>query len=446
MSHAESPGGGEPGIPASAPALDAVAATGPLAAIYEGTLDCVHCGLCLPACPTYRVTGREVSSPRGRIYLMRAAAEGRIPFGDALAGEAYLCLDCRACETACPSGVRFGSLVEGTRAAVEAAGLRRGPARALERFALRRLLPRRRRLRALFLLLRWMQRVGLDRLAARLLPGRAGELLRIAPRVPPARERRPLPGRIAPLGEPRGRVGLLIGCVMAELYGRVHTATARVLAANGFEVVVPPGQGCCGALHAHAGDPAWAERLAREAAERFRRAGVGEVVTDAAGCGAALREAWAGSAGDGAEAAAPGLRDVSAFLDDAGLRPPPHRVDLRVCYDDPCHLVHAQGVREAPRRLLAAIPGLELLSHADAESCCGAAGIYNLTHPAMSRAILARKLDALAALDPDVIATGNPGCMMQLARGVAERGLRAEVLHPVELLDRAYGERGSAPD
>jgi glycolate oxidase iron-sulfur subunit len=414
-----------------------------LPAILEKSLDCVHCGLCLEACPTYRETGREISSPRGRIYLMRGVAEGRLPMGPALAEEAYLCLGCRACETACPSGVAFGTLLELARAEVEDAGLRRGPARALERLALRGVVARPRRLRRLVDLLALAQRLRLDRLALRLLPQGLRELHGLLPVVPPRASRRALPERIPAVGERRGRVGLLTGCVMPELFGQVNADTADVLAHNGFEVVAPRDQGCCGALHAHAGDEAFAHALARRNAEVFARAGVREVVVNSAGCGAALRDAerWLGA--EGAQLAA-GAIDVASFLVREGLRPMAGRVEARVCYDDPCHLVHAQKVAEAPRQLLAQIPGLRLVPHEDPASCCGAAGIYNLTHREMSHAVLERKLRSLAAADPDLIATGNPGCLMQLRSGAARAGLRAQVVHPIELLARAYFSPGAS--
>jgi len=411
--------------------------------IFEKSLDCVHCGLCLESCPTYRETGREISSPRGRVYLMRGVAEGRIPLAEVVAEEAYLCLGCRACETACPSGVEFGAMIELTRAEVEDARLRRGPARALERLALRGALAHPKRLHGLFDLLALVQWLGLDRLALALAPRRWRELGALLPRVPARSERRPLPERIPAVGEQRGRVGFLAGCVMPELFGATNADTVDVLAHNGFEVVIPREQGCCGALHAHAGDEEFAHALARRNAEAFARAGVQEVVVNSAGCGAALRDAgrWLGSQG---EALAAGAIDVSAFLAREGLRGALGRIQSRVCYDDPCHLVHGQKVSDAPRRLLEQIPGLDLIPHDDPTSCCGAAGIYNLTHPAMSQAVLARKLAALAAADPDLIATGNPGCVMQLRSGAARAGLRAEVVHPVELLARAYFSSGGS--
>ncbi len=418
-------------------ALARTTPTGPLADLYEGMLDCVHCGLCLPACPTYLETGRESSSPRGRIYLMRAVAEGRAPLGAGVAEEAYLCLGCRACETACPSGVRFGRLVEGTRAAVEQAELRSGVAKRIEHFALREIVPKPRRLHALVDLLALVQRLRLDRLVRPLLPRAVRELADLAPQVPPRRNRHALPELIAAEGERRGRVGLFVGCVMPEFFGDVNAATARVLARNGFDVVVPAAQGCCGALHAHAGDADFACDLARRNVDAFAAAGVDAVVVNSAGCGAAMRDAGHTLPGVGAPFAA-AVRDICEFLDAAGLRPPPGRVEGRVCYDDPCHLVHGQGVKDAPRRLLAQIPGLTLIEHDDPTSCCGAAGIYNLTHREMSRAILSRKMQALAAADPDWIASGNPGCLMQLRSGAEASALRARIIHPIELLDQAY--------
>jgi glycolate oxidase iron-sulfur subunit len=399
---------------------DADAPAAALAALLPATLDCVHCGLCLPACPTYRLTGRETSSPRGRVYLMRGVAEGRLPL-PALAEEAYFCLGCRACETACPSGVRYGALLERTRAAVESAGLRAGPAARVERLALRGLIPRPRRLALALSALAWIQRSGLGRLAKR-LPARLAAAWRLLPEVPPKRERRRLPRVIPAEGARRGRVALFEGCLMPELFGAVNAATARVLAKNGFEVVVPEGQGCCGALHLHAGDPDFAHALERANVAAFE--GAEAILVNSAGCGAALREGALGAR----------VRDVCEFLDEVGLvAEPPPRTGT-VCYDDPCHLVHAQRVAAAPRRLLARVPGLRLVPHDDPASCCGAAGVYNLTHPEASQAVLAPKLDALAKADPDWIATGNPGCLMQLSAGVRARRLRAKVVHPIELL------------
>ncbi len=414
------------------------------AAIYARTLDCVHCGLCLPTCPTYRETGREISSPRGRIYLLRAVAEQRAPLNDVIADEAYLCLGCRACETACPSGVRFGSMLERARAEIDRAGLRHGWAFRVERWALRELVAKPRRLAWAISLLGGIQRLRADRLVAACLPKSSRELCALAPRVPPARERRRLPAFTPALGERRGRVAFFVGCVMPELFGAINAATVRVLSRNGFDVVVPAAQGCCGALHAHSGDLDFARGLARRNVAAFSATDLDAVIVNSAGCGAALRELddWLPSEG---AALASRVRDVLEFLDAVGLRPPEARIASKVCYDAPCHLIHGQQVDAAPRRLLAQIPGLELQSHDDPAGCCGAAGIYNLTHRAMSRAVLERKLASLRAADPDYVATGNPGCLMQLRAGMAAGGLRAVAVHPVELLDRAYREDGVAP-
>ncbi len=407
--------------------------------LYPGTLDCVHCGLCLPVCPTYRITGRETSSPRGRLYLMRGAIEGEITLGEVVAEEAYLCLGCRACETACPSGVQFGAILEEARAGVEEVGLRKGWGKRVESWALREVVPRPERLRRLVGLLGLVQRLRLDRLARPLLPASLREKQELAPEVPPASERVRLPPRLPASGEPRGKVALFEGCIAPELFGRTNLATARVLARNGFEVLVPPEQGCCGALHAHAGEMDLARNLARRNLVAFGPLRADAIVTNSAGCGAVLRELDRWFPGE-AEAVAGSVRDICEFLEEVGIDPPSRRLDARVCYDDPCHLVHGQRVEAAPRRILEMIPGVELVAHDDPTSCCGAAGIYNLTHPEMSREVLERKMGALAAADPDVIASGNPGCLIQLRTGVRRWGLRARVVHPIELLAESYGE------
>ena len=405
--------------------------------VYAGSLDCVHCGLCLETCPTYVETGRETSSPRGRIYLMRGVAEGRLALDATVVEEAFLCLGCRACETACPSGVGYGAMLEGTRREILRAGEHSGAAQRLERLVLRGLVPRRRRLRFAFDLLAFVQRVGLLRLLAPLLPGSLRDASALLPPIPARAERQLLPELVPAEGARRGRVGFLSGCLMPELFGSVNAASVKVLARNGFEVVIPRAQGCCGALQAHAGDAGFAAGLARHNARVFADAGVDALISNSAGCGAALRDAghWLGDEG---AALAAQSRDVCEWLDAEGLRAPLGPLRARVCYDDPCHLVHGQRVAAAPRRLLGAIPELELVAHRDPGACCGAAGTYNLTHPEMSRAVLDRKLDSLAEADPDVVCSGNPGCLMQLRAGALRRGLRAEVIHPIELIERAH--------
>lgn len=422
-----------------------------LPADYQArTLDCVHCGLCLQSCPTYRVTGRETASPRGRIYLMRGHAEGRLDDPALLAEEAFLCLGCRGCETACPSGVQYGQLLEQTRAAVRAeqaaggADARRigtgGLALALERVALRRIVPNRKRLSLLVALLGMAQRLGLVKAVARVLPRGLADRAALLPEIPEAAARRRMPAFTPAEGQRRGRVALFEGCIMPELFGRVNDAARRVLARAGYDVVVPEAQGCCGALHAHAGDDATAKGLATTNVEVFARLAevesVDAIIVTSAGCSAALKELqhWLGQEG---RSLAGGVRDVLEFLDAVGPRLALAPLARRVCYDDPCHLIHAQGISAAPRNLLRAIPQLELVAHRGAEICCGAAGIYNLTHPEMSQRVLAPKLDALAEAAPEIVATANPGCAMQLASGLAGRGIRARVVHPIELLEEA---------
>ena len=335
-------------------------------------------------------------------------------------------------------------MIDEARWAVHQAGLRSGMAVRIEGWVLRGVVPHPRRLRWVVNLLGLAQRFGLDLLFLPLLPKALREAHAFLPKIPEPSARSPLPRHTPAEGEPRGRVAFFAGCVAAELLPEVNRATLRVLARNGYEVVVPREQTCCGALHAHAGDLDSAREQARRNAAVLGEGPFDAIVVNAAGCGAALREApvWIGAQG---EAMAARVRDVAEFLDEVGLRgasSTEHAAvsgsePLRVCYDDPCHLVHAQGIAAAPRRLLAQIPGLELIDHHEPESCCGAAGIYNITHPAMSRAVLERKMDFLEAADPDVIATGNPGCLMQLRQGASERGMRARVCHPVELLDEA---------
>ncbi len=400
----------------------------------EALLDCVHCGICLPACPTYRVLGEEMDSPRGRLYLMRAVAEGRIGLTPNFVRHMDRCLGCRACESACPSGVPFGQLLEAVRGQIE-----RRVARPVSRRWLRRLIlgtfPHRARLARALGLLRLYQRSGLQALV------RGTALLRPFPRLaamerllPPldAGARDPLPPRIEAAGLHRGTAALLTGCVQALLFPEVNEATARLLARAGYTVLVPSGQQCCGALHLHWGDRAGARRLARANVEAF--ADADWVVTNAAGCGAALRGYGHLLPGDPRAAAlAARVRDVSELLAEAP--PGPRRpLALTVTYHEPCHLAHALRVREAPRALLRAIPGLRLAELPESDVCCGSAGVYNLLEPAIAERLLARKLDRIAETGAAVVASGNPGCLLQLRMGLARRGLPVRAHHPVELL------------
>jgi len=392
---------------------------------------CLHCGICLPQCPTYRVLGQEMDSPRGRIYLMRAVAEGRVGLTETFRSHIDLCLGCRACETACPSGVRFGSLLEATRAQLQRSG---PPAkrRLLEAFVLS-VFPEPARLGAALAAFKLYKRSGLRALARasgvlRYLPGLAAmeALLDEVPVPVPLPEVAPARGRLA------GRVGLLTGCVQRHLYPHVNRDTARLLSLAGFEVVIPQAQGCCGALELHAGRLEAHTARARALAAAFP-ADLDFIVTNAAGCGAAMKE-YGHRLPELAPFAAR-VRDVTEIL--AGADLPLGPLDLTVAYHDACHLVHGQRVRLEPRRLLGRIPGLRLVELADSELCCGSAGTYNLIEPEMARQLLDAKLARIAESGARVVAAANPGCLLQIASGCRERGLDVAIVHPVELLARA---------
>ena len=397
---------------------------------------CIHCGLCLEACPTYRITQLETESPRGRLHLMGAIADRRVDLGrnDATVLHLDRCLACRACEAVCPSGVPYGRLIEETRAAV----VRSRGITPLGRVLLWSV-SRPWVLRAMAAVLAASERTGLRRLVLRFLPPRLRRLDALAPPVGrPAY--RPVQVR-----SPRLSVGLLLGCVMRASYGDVHTATARVLARLGAAVVDTPDQTCCGALHAHAGDKDEAVRLAKRNIVAFEQAEV--ILVNAAGCGAHLksyahlledRPNWA----ERASALASRVRDVSEFLETIAGEISFGELAMRVTYQDPCHLAHAQGIRAEPRALLSRVRRLELVEMANADVCCGSAGYYNLAQPEYADRLLEPKIDAILATRPDAVVTGNPGCMLQLAAGLRSRG-RADipVLHLVEVLDRALETR-----
>jgi glycolate oxidase iron-sulfur subunit len=415
----------------------------------EGVNQCVHCGLCLASCPTFSELGTEMDSPRGRIFMIKSLAEGRMALSDSVVGHLSLCLDCRACETVCPAGVPYGRLIEAAKAEIEGArpgGAGRRLFRALN-FSL--LLGRPAMLRAAAAGLRLYQVSGLQRLAratglTSVLPGTLPAWERLLPAIPPRSERRRLPARIAAEGERRGRVALLEGCVQSVVFGAHNRATARVLALNGWEVVVPRGQGCCGALNAHGGDHAGALALARRTIDAFEDSGAEAVVVNTSGCGAHMKAYGTLLAGDPryrerAERFARSVRDVAEFLAGAPLRGPLAPVAMTVAYHDPCHVVHGQKIRAEPRRLLAQVPGLELVDLAESDWCCGSAGIYNLTQPEMAERLLARKVNHVLATGADAVVTANPGCIMQIAQGLRARGSEVKVLHIVEILDRAYG-------
>ncbi|MBI4307768.1 MAG: 4Fe-4S dicluster domain-containing protein [Chloroflexi bacterium] len=418
---------------------------------------CVHCGLCLNACPTYLETGLETESPRGRIFFMRAVRERRLPLTNAIAGHWGMCLQCRACEAACPSGVPFGRLMAAMR---HEALVQRPPGlreRLLRWLALHCLLPHPRRLRVVGRLLRLYQRSGVRQALRTLGLLRLLRLADVDAQLPPLPPRdflasgqtypaRPEPaggtGSVEGLHRPV-RVALFSGCVMPIFYGPVHEATVRVLARNGCEVVVPEAQLCCGALHVHSGEHQAARELARRNIAAFEAAGADYVVVNAAGCGAQLKE-YAGLFGCDpawrarAERFSASVRDVTELLASLPFERGLGKLSLKVTYQDPCHLAHAQRIKDAPRRLLRAVPGLTLMETERPDLCCGAAGSYNLVERAMSQRLLERKMREIAATGADVIATANPGCQLQLQAGVRRHGLRMRVAHVLEVLDEAY--------
>jgi len=410
---------------------------------------CIQCGLCLPSCPTYALTPFERANPRGRIGLMRAVRRGDMEAGDPAFGEAmYYCVGCRACETACPAGVQFGRLVEDARAAAEAARSPGRPESFARSFLLDRVLPYPRRLRLAARLARLHQRTlgrtGWWRRKVAGSPALAA-FERLAPSLPMQSGAR-LPAVLEPsadAGAARGTVALHPGCVQDILLPEIHEDTARVLAHHAWRVVTPPDFRCCGALHAHHGRLGTARELARANVAAFERSGAERLVSDAAGCGAHMKEygallgqdeAWAPRA----EAFAAAVVDVSEHLARTGLRRPRRPFSLKVAYDDPCHLVHGQRVAEAPRMLLGAIPGLDVVPLAESAWCCGSAGIYNVTHPEAARALLDRKLGHVAETGAEIVVSGNVGCLLHIAAGLREAGSSVRALHPVSLLRAAY--------
>ncbi|MFQ5678011.1 MAG: (Fe-S)-binding protein [Gemmatimonadota bacterium] len=447
-----------------------------LARSREALLTCVHCGLCLPACPTFRMLGDENDSPRGRIYLMRAAAEGRVGTEHAFRLHIDRCLGCRACETVCPAGVEFGALLERARADARTTARTRAVSGLLKRLrgiaargALWSLTGGARRVT--YPLLRLLRRSGIAR-AARHLPGRTGTAAALLHATAPAPLSLPS-GTLPAVTDPRGvgaqaddvlssspageggesgapeeltaSVSLLRGCVMEGLFAHVQAATRATLAAAGYREVPMPGQGCCGALHAHAGFPETARRMARRNIRSFEASGAEWLVADSAGCGAALREYDRWLAEDGAwkrraRAAAARVRDITQLLA-AAPHPLGGRLRGSIAYDAPCHLLHAQGVREEPLTVLRRIDGARVDPLPSASDCCGGAGVYGLLHPGLAGRALAPKVEEIRAGAYDWVATGNPGCIMHLGAGLWRAGLTTRAVHPVELLHAALAAR-----
>ncbi len=411
---------------------------------YRRYQECVHCGLCTASCPTYLETRDENDSPRGRIYLMRAVVDGRLAMGPGVREHLELCLDCRACESACPSGVRYGHMIEPFKIALHQAAAPGSDSGLIERFLMRNVFPYRDRVKLALAPARILQRMGILDWSERsgltkLLPGTLQRLTGMLPRL--KRGEGALPEILPPIGPRRARVGLFLGCVGDAMLPATTHATARVLQHNGCEVVVPRGQGCCGAIHYHSGSEAPALELARKNIDVFQKAGVDAIVVNAAGCGAMLKDyahILASSDGEPAAQFTAKVKDVCEFLAALGPVAPTGHVDLVATYHDACHLCHAQQVRAQPRSLLAMVPGLELVPLEESEICCGAAGTYNLTQPEMAERLGNRKLDNVEATGAKTVLTGNVGCILQIARHARARGMDLEVAHPIDILDRAY--------
>jgi glycolate dehydrogenase iron-sulfur subunit len=410
----------------------------PLAAAAPGLDACVHCGFCMQACPTYLALGDENDSPRGRLVLMRALLEGDVQASDpALGTHIDQCLGCRACEAACPSGVPYGALLEATRATLNTSG-GRGISR-VGRLILG-VFERPRLMAVVMFLTRIVRALGIPSLLSR-MPGRLGFASAMLSSTAYRRRSREY---VVPDEGTRGDVALLTGCVMQGLFAETNRATARVLATNGYRIVHVGGQRCCGALHAHAGDLEGAKRLARANIAAFESKPADFIVVNAAGCGAMLKEYGHLLSDDPvwhqrAERVAQRARDASELLAAAGPRSAKDgAAKVRVAYDAPCHLLHAQRVVGPPLETLGAATGIELVTLVDADQCCGGAGIYNLQHPDVSQAVLDAKLDRIDQADVAIVATGNPGCLMQIGAGLVRRGSRVRVEHLIDLLDSAY--------
>jgi glycolate oxidase iron-sulfur subunit len=411
-------------------------------------LDCVHCGLCTASCPTYVETGNENDSPRGRIYLMRGIREGRLELGPEVQRHFELCLDCRACETACPSGVQYGKLIEPFRVAMEEQATARGVARKSDdwfhRYILFGLFPYPKKLEQSLRPARIAQRLGLDRLLFatglwRLLPSRLGRLVTMLP--PLGKPLPALPDFLPASGRRRARVALFTGCVGDVLFRPTNWATARVLQANGCDVIVPQDQACCGAIHFHAGSSDPARDMADKNAQAFDPTSVDAIIVNVAGCGSMLKDYghhWHDDQQAARERFAAKVRDCSEFLDQLGLIDPPGAIRTTATYHDACHLVHAQKVREQPRNLLKKIPGLKLVELPESELCCGAAGTYNLTEPEMAGRLARRKLANIRSTGANLVITANAGCLLQIAREARLQGEVLKIMHPMDVLDLSY--------
>jgi glycolate oxidase iron-sulfur subunit len=408
---------------------------------------CVHCGLCLPTCPTFAELGVEMDSPRGRIRLMKNVWDGRLDADSpAFADHMAKCLDCRACETACPSGVSFGKLMEAARSQVVAARRPNVAEAAFRRIVFRGLITSPARLALFARFGHLSKRLGARRVLRAIGMRKLAELLDLVPDRAPTSDT--LPERYPAIGTKRGTVALFTGCVMRAAFADTNAATARVLARNGIEVLVPAAQTCCGALHAHAGERGDARTLAKRNIEQLEGLEVDAFIVNAAGCGANLKEyGWLLKDDNGwaerGERFSHRVKDASEYLAAVGLATPPGPLRATAAYDDPCHLIHGQKISAQPRALLAAIPELTLVPLAEADWCCGSAGTYNVTQPDLAMRLGHRKAQHVLASGAELIVTANPGCQMQIQAALAREGSDVPVVHLMDVLDRAYAARTS---
>lgn len=423
---------------------------------YQRFLDCVHCGLCTSSCPTYVETGDENDSPRGRIHLMRAVVDERLPLTDKVRHHLELCLDCRSCETSCPSGVQYGRLLEPFK--VDMHNLATAPSESaasttstkpdwFHRWILHGLFPSRTRTKWALKPARLMQQLKIDRLLnftrlTRLLPERLQRMQRQLPTLKPSGPS--LPQHLPAIGTRQATVGLFVGCVADAMFRHIHWATVRVLQQNGCDVVIPTQQNCCGAIHYHSAAAEPAAKLMEQNVAAFDVSALDAVIVNVAGCGAMLKdykhiaeEITSPIAGN-LDGFVESIQDINEFLAKLPIQTPTGRIEATVVYQDACHLQHAQKIKQQPRQLLNMIPGLTLVDCDESELCCGAAGSYNLTQPEMSDRLGNRKLDHLLQSNPDIIASANAGCSLQLQALLKERGLNIPVVHPIELLDISY--------
>jgi glycolate oxidase iron-sulfur subunit len=408
--------------------------------------DCVHCGMCLESCPTYEQTGEEQHSPRGRVYLIKAVAEGRLKVNEQFMDPVFACLDCRACTTACPANVDVGGLIEEARGQVRQAMPLKGMKKVVNKFFLHSVFPHQSRLTTLGGILKFYQKSGMQKAVRKtklinIMPKHLVEMESIMPEVKTSvREKYQNYTLIKAKGETKHEVALLTGCVMDVMFSDINEATINVLTRNGNDVSIPKNQTCCGALHVHAGDRDMGRKLAKQNIEAFEDAE--KIIVNAAGCGCMMKEyaelfreepEWKVRA----EKFEHKVEDISKFLHDTGFEKPKSKMKTRVTYHDACHLAHGQGVRQQPRDILMNIPGVELVSMPNSDRCCGSAGIYNLTNPKMADAVLKSKMENVPE-EVDMISMGNPGCMLQMAVGVQKYGRNQKIVHTVQLLDWAY--------